>query len=213
MPNRSPRADSLVGADAADEADDCGSTHWLIEAGPEPEPEPEPEPQPEPQPSEGGGTSAAFKEYFDELLKEVAGELGNQAVDLSRDAILAAAKKAKTTDPDASVPWWSLIVEQMNTLDYPSDDPRVHAIFQVNLVIELQTWLQENRPQAVAASNAYLATWPNSSRKALTIELIQMDTVLEMAEHMESYTGPDGQRPPFICGSTPLVDAAHVAYG
>jgi hypothetical protein len=100
----------------------------------------------------------------------------------------------------------------MNSFNYTSDDPNVHGVVQANLVLELQQWLQ-GRPDAVTASNAYLATWSAADQKTLTVTLIGMDTVLQMAQYMDTYKGPAGNNPPpFICGSTPVLNAAHINF-
>jgi hypothetical protein len=39
-----------------------------------------------------------------------------------------------------------------------------------------------------------------------------MSTVLAMAQYMQNYTVPNVGKPPFICGSTPLIEAAQINF-
>lgn len=104
----------------------------------------------------------------------------------------------------------------MQGFDYKGADANGVGIIQTNLVIELQTWLQQNRPDSVTASTAFQKQWTGDSQKQLKHALINIDTVLAMAQYMDTYkvTGVTlyGGVPPFICGSTPLIEAAQINF-
>jgi hypothetical protein len=138
------------------------------------------------------------------------------AVGVGVQAILKAVAADKKKDPDAPVDWWKHVIEQMQSFDYKTADANGKGIIQTNLVIELQTWLQQNKPTSVTASDAFLKQWSADSQKQLKHALIAMDTVLEMAQYMQTYTVTgvisNGGKPPFICGSTPLIQAAQINF-
>lgn len=197
-----------------------GSCLWKIEGGepePEPEPEPDPEPEPEPEPSEGGGASAKLKAFFKEALKQLAIAGLFNAVAIGVKAILNATAADKKKHPDQPIDWWKNVVKQMQDFDYKGADANGVGVIQTNLVIELQTWLQKNKPKAVSGSEAFLKQWSQESQRDLKHKLIGMDTVEEMAQYMQTYTVSgvklNGGKPPFICGSTPVIEAAQINFG
>ena len=130
--------------------------------------------------------------------------------------ILKAVAEAKKKDPNAPVDWWQHVIDQMQSFDYKGADANGVGIIQTNLVIELQSWLQQNKPDSVLASTAFLKQWTGDSQKQLKHALINMETVLAMAQYMDTYTVSGvtlyAGVPPFICGSTPLIEAAQINF-
>jgi hypothetical protein len=201
---------------------------WKFEGGPDPEgpdpegPDPEgPDPEgPEPEPEgEGGGNSTAVKDFFKGLLKQIGIAALFIGLQTAVTEILKAVAAAKKKDPNKPIDWWKNVVNQMNTFDYKGvTDPDKIGVIQTNLVIELQTWLQDpkNSPTAASGSEAFLKVWSHDSQRDLGRKLSNMNTVIEMATYMETYVVSgvtiNGGKPPFICGSAEVVDAAKIVF-